>query len=100
ESLPLAADPAVSYEHESIPSGSSRRRLAGHLGHAVIDQVLDHQTAALVRPLREPALRQLGQLWSRELLPGEVSPEFVRVVRVIGLRGRGPIRRGRGDGLD
>src|SRR5207249_6095326 len=82
-----------------IPGRTSRRRRSGDLRHAVMDEVVDHETSALIRPFWETAMRQLGQLKSREFPSREVSPEFVGVVRVIRLEGRRAVRRGQGDGF-
>src|SRR2546425_7058963 len=57
ELLSSPSDPSVPKRPKPIPHGTSRRGRLGHLCHAVLDQVVQHETSALIRPFREPAVR-------------------------------------------
>src|SRR5437899_3335927 len=98
ESAASPRDPPVPNRPKAIACGTSRRRRLGYLRHAVLHEVVHHETSALIRPFREPVIRQLGELKRRDLLARDVPREFEGIVRIIGMeRRQRPIRRRRED---
>src|SRR5256712_1914246 len=57
ESAASPRDPPVPDRPKAIACGTSRRRRLGYLCHAVLHEVVHHETSALIRPFREPVRR-------------------------------------------
>src|SRR5438445_11207112 len=57
ESAASPRDPPVPNRPKPIACGTSRRRRLGYLRHAVLNEVVHHETSALIRPFREPVRR-------------------------------------------
>src|SRR5436309_1647332 len=57
ESAASPRDPPVPNRPKAIACGTSRRRRLGYLRHAVLHEVVHHETSALIRPFREPVIR-------------------------------------------
>src|SRR5438552_8729233 len=72
----------------------SRGRLPGHFRDSVIDQVVDHQTPALVRQVRKPAVGKPRQLERRDLSSREVPGELEGIICIIWVEGGRSVRQG------